>query len=257
MQPYEFMKRLQKVPARLRPLEKVRGVRKDRLQEFLLHMMDDDPRKYTDQEVIETGQRSSMNSSEIQKMLDAFSKLTGRRGAMELASARVAIRYLDKVACACGDELQAGREHGERGKGYGETGPDVRGPGKWKPEAKPKCFYETGDEKDRCYATQNGGPGGQTKPGPSTEKGKWTDYEKQRWAREAAGKPKSIEDLPSKEKSVAEKMKAKGYTHIVQVTANGKDFGEPLYFKSADQVGPFLRTFPDSAKAKTAWSLTL
>jgi len=95
---------------------------------------------------------------------------------------RVAQRYLDKLACACGDELSAGREHGERGKGYGETGPDVRGPGKWTPDAKGKCYYETGDEKDRCYVTQNGGPGGQKKPGPSTRPGDWKTYEKQRWA---------------------------------------------------------------------------
>jgi len=76
-------------------------------------------------------------------------------------------------------------------------------------------------------------------------------------SKKAAGKPKSISDLPSKEQSVAKKMKAKGYSVIVQVTANGKNFGEPLYFKGADKVGPFLRSFPDSAKAKTAWNFSL
>lgn len=77
------------------------------------------------------------------------------------------------------DGVEAGREHGERGKGYG--GDTVRGPGKWEPEAKGKCYYETGDEADRCYVTQNGGPGGQKKPGPSNKPGVWKDYEKQRW----------------------------------------------------------------------------
>ena len=87
-----------------------------------------------------------------------------------------------KVACACGgDEVEAGREHGETGKGYGMSGPDVRGKGKWAPKPKGKCYYETGDEADRCYVTQKGGPGGQTKPGPSTNKGDWKTYEKQRW----------------------------------------------------------------------------
>ena len=76
-------------------------------------------------------------------------------------------------------ELEAGRQHGESGKGYG--GETVRGPGKWEPESKDKCFYETGDEGDRCYVTQNGGPGGQKKPGPSNKPGLWKDYEGQRW----------------------------------------------------------------------------
>jgi len=38
---------------------------------------------------------------------------------------------------------------------YNWTGKN-RGPG--------KCYYQTGDPKDRCYVTTNGGPGGQTKP---------------------------------------------------------------------------------------------
>jgi hypothetical protein len=80
--------------------------------------------------------------------------------------------------------LEAGRQHGESGKGYG--GETVRGPGKWEPEAKGKCFYETGDEGDRCYVTQNGGPSGQKKPGPSNKPGVWKDYEGQRWEKGAA-----------------------------------------------------------------------
>jgi hypothetical protein len=90
------------------------------------------------------------------------------------------VPILRKTAgCACDDEgIEAGRGHGEKGKGYGMTGPDVRGKGKWQPKPKGKCFYETGDEGDRCYVTENGGPGGQTK-GPPTKT--WKDYEDQRW----------------------------------------------------------------------------
>ena len=75
--------------------------------------------------------------------------------------------------------------------------------------------------------------------------------------KKAAGNPKSLKDLSAKEQKVAEKMKALGYLYIAQITVDGKNHGEPLYFKSADKVGPFLRSFPDSAKAKTAWSFTL
>jgi len=87
----------------------------------------------------------------------------------------------EMVPMAAGDEVEAGREHGERGKGYGMSGPDVRGPGAWQPEAKGKCYYETGDEADRCYVTNKGGPGGQKKKGPPRKPGDWKGYEKDRW----------------------------------------------------------------------------
>lgn len=72
---------------------------------------------------------------------------------------------------------------GKENKNYGgkyTTVPD----GKWKPEKKDKCFYETGDEKDRCYVTQNGGPGGQKKPdtGKAKNKAEYNKkYDQQRW----------------------------------------------------------------------------
>lgn len=72
-----------------------------------------------------------------------------------------------------------------------------------------------------------------------------------------AAAPKKVEDLPAKEQKVAKGMFAKGYRYCVQVTAYGKNFGEPLYFKSAGDVGPFLRSFPDAAKAKTAWNFVM
>lgn len=94
------------------------------------------------------------------------------------------VPILRRTAAGCGDEQMAGRLwKGEPGKGYGMTGPDVRGPGKWTPEAKGKCYYETGDEADRCYVTELGGPGGQTKPKTRGDK----DYEKKRWPK---GRPR-------------------------------------------------------------------
>jgi len=116
-------------------------------------------------------------AGEVMTLRDQVKKLAAENP--ELRKHLVPI--LRKTAeCACDDEgIEAGREHGEKGKGYGMTGPDVRGKGDWTPKAKGKCYYETGDEGDRCYVTQKGGPGGQTKPAPSTRT--WREYEKQRW----------------------------------------------------------------------------
>jgi hypothetical protein len=72
----------------------------------------------------------------------------------------------------------------------------------------------------------------------------------------AAG-PTKVEDLNDQEQAVAKKMQAKGYNYIVQVTTVDGDFGAPLYFKGANDVGPFLRSFPDYKNAKTAWGFAL
>ena len=94
----------------------------------------------------------------------------------------------------------AGREFSEKGKGYGETGPDVRGPGKRPPESKGKCFYETGDEGDRCYTTNNGGPGGARK-GPKHKPGDGKAYEKTRW-------PKLVKERDKRRKERQRRKKA-------------------------------------------------
>jgi len=77
----------------------------------------------------------------------------------------------------------------------------------------------------------------------------------------ASQNPKSIDDLDPAEQKVARKMMDKGYKVVAQVTTSGsggeKDFGDPLYFKSADEVGPFLRSFPSYQKAKTRWNFAL
>jgi hypothetical protein len=36
-------------------------------------------------------------------------------------------------------------------------------------------------------------------------------------------------------------LKKLGYKYAVQFEYNGEDFGPPITFKSADQVGPFMR----------------
>jgi hypothetical protein len=88
------------------------------------------------------------------------------------------------------DEKEAGRAYtppkGPKGKNNKQYGGEYTSvpDGKWKPVKKEKCYYETGDEKDRCYVTQNGGPGGQKKPdtGKAKNKAEYNKkYDQQRW----------------------------------------------------------------------------
>ena len=74
---------------------------------------------------------------------------------------------------------EAGREWDDtKGKEYKDSPKrDEKVKPKWKPKPKRKCFYETGDPKDRCYVTEQGGPGGQKKK--KTEC--WKEYEDERW----------------------------------------------------------------------------
>jgi hypothetical protein len=67
----------------------------------------------------------------------------------------------------------------------------------------------------------------------------------------------SIDDLSASEQKIAQKMKDKGYSYVAQIVTVDGDFGEPLYFKSSGEVGPFLRSFPDYKKAKTKWNFKL
>jgi uncharacterized protein (UPF0297 family) len=53
---------------------------------------------------------------------------------------------------------------------------------------------------------------------------------------------------------IALELKAKGYNYVIQITTNDKNFGEPLFIKSADQAGPLLRSFKQDDHAKIAWS---
>ena len=46
------------------------------------------------------------------------------------------------------------------------------------------------------------------------------------------------------------RLKNKGYNYVVQFEKNGKDYMEPLVFKSAKDVGPFMR----SEKCKMKWT---
>jgi hypothetical protein len=69
---------------------------------------------------------------------------------------------------ADGDEMMAARRFfgpldGKKNRDYAKGRKHEYN---WNPKnrGKGKCYYETGDEADRCYVTTNGGPGGQTKP---------------------------------------------------------------------------------------------
>lgn len=59
------------------------------------------------------------------------------------------------------------------------------------------------------------------------------------------------------ELTVALSMKEKGYRHVIQITTKDKDFGEPLYIKSADEAGPLLRSFKKYEHAKINWSSSI
>jgi len=99
------------------------------------------------------------------------------------------------ATCACGDERLAGElDEMMGGRKFNPHDPstnkdyakNVKDPGKWLGDnkGKGKCYYETGDPKDRCYVTTNGGPGGQTKPdtGSAKNKGEYNKkYVQQRW----------------------------------------------------------------------------
>jgi hypothetical protein len=46
------------------------------------------------------------------------------------------------------------------------------------------------------------------------------------------------------EREVARLFRAQGYKHACQFkTEDGKLFGEPVYFRSPDEVGPFMRDY--------------
>lgn len=55
--------------------------------------------------------------------------------------------------------------------------------------------------------------------------------------------PKDAADAGG-ELATAKKMREKGYKYVVQFTDGGKDAGEPMYFKSSGEVGPFMRGQP-------------
>jgi hypothetical protein len=62
--------------------------------------------------------------------------------------------------------------------------------------------------------------------------------------------------LPPKEKQVAEKLYRKGYRHLIQFVnkETGEDFGAPLAFKNASEVGPFMRS---ASELKQRWYIAL
>ena len=57
--------------------------------------------------------------------------------------------------------------------------------------------------------------------------------------------------MAKSELEILTELMEKGYRHIVQFTKNGENFGEPLAFKSADEVGPFMRENPKLIATKS------
>lgn len=91
-----------------------------------------------------------------------------------------------------GEELEAARKFDPLDKrdnpNYGP--PYKNDAGKWEPENKGKCYYQTRNEEDRCYVTSKGGPKGKTKgkntqkagPPKSDQRRKYNkEYKKMRW----------------------------------------------------------------------------
>jgi len=51
--------------------------------------------------------------------------------------------------------------------------------------------------------------------------------------------------MPKTELEILTELMEKGYRHIIQFTKKGENFGEPLAFKLAGEVGPFMREDPE------------
>lgn len=68
---------------------------------------------------------------------------------------------------------------------------------------------------------------------------------------------KAFSELSASEQKIALQMRDKGYTICARMGTEGKAFGAPLYFKSADDVGPFLRPFLDYKKVVVLWLIPL
>lgn len=68
--------------------------------------------------------------------------------------------------------------------------------------------------------------------------------------------------VSNEEYRVAMALRSKGYTHAIQLECcqdgeTYEDHGEPLYVKSADEVGPLLRSFPEFTKTRVKWSCAI
>ena len=91
-----------------------------------------------------------------------------------------------------GEDLEAARKFDPLDKANNPNyGPPYKNEaGKWEPENKGKCYYQTRNEADRCYVTNKGGPSGKSKgknkqkagPPKSEQRKKYNkEYKKMRW----------------------------------------------------------------------------
>jgi hypothetical protein len=58
----------------------------------------------------------------------------------------------------------------------------------------------------------------------------------------------------STELECALRAKKKGHLHVIQITTNSKNWGDPVFLKSSADAGPILRQFHAYEHAKIAWS---
>jgi len=70
-------------------------------------------------------------------------------------------------------------------------------------------------------------------------------------------KTASLPRLSISEVNVATKMYGLGYRYAAQFSTIDGPFGTPLYFKKANDVGPFMRGFPAYKKLKMDWTAPL
>lgn len=169
-------------------------------------MLTGDVAKVLGRKSYDTVKLSGLSDSDLNKL---YAKVTGKKGAQGPITLRQALQRVaaanpktrpilvpllrrhancgcgDEMLAMDGDELMGGRQFSPHkpstNKDYAKN---VKDPGKWLGENKGKCYYETGDEADRCYVTTQGGPGGQTKPdsGSSKNRSEYNKkYIKQRW----------------------------------------------------------------------------
>jgi hypothetical protein len=78
-------------------------------------------------------------------------------------------------------------------------------------------------------------------------------------AKEVVAVEMTIDRLDADTKRMIEPMKKKGYTLVAQISSEpgNEDFGDPIFFKTANELSEFLREFPGYKKAKSKWVLNI
>jgi len=137
-------------------------------------------------------------ASEVPETRPIIVALLRRHATCECGEERLA-GELDEMFAGRGFDVNDGCVSDGCGKNKGEYGKNLTDPGKWQPvnRGKGKCYYETGDVKDRCYTTTNGGPNGK-KPdtGSASNRQEYNKkYIKQRWDKDVKQASERLAEL--------------------------------------------------------------